>query len=186
MAKGGIRIIQRPPAAKARLKLIRDQIVRELKPLAEEHVKARQEIVSDFETEIKFGHRISATEKQITLSIVVENAAEQLEGSDWTVGELWAALDRKGTKSHVIRPKQQGGILRFQSGGKGSYQPRTRPIARSGGPGRVNRGETVYRRQVNHPGFPPRKFSETINKRLRKRFDKAVSRGVTLGWRKVR
>lgn len=185
MAKGGIRIIQRPPAAKVRLKLIQDQIVRELKPLGLEHVKERQEIVSDFDTEIKFGHRISATEKQITLSIVVENAADQLENSDWTVGELWAALDRKGTRPHVIRPKTLGpgfgGRLKFQT----NYQSRTRPIGRSGGPGRAT-GPTVFARQVQHPGFKPRKFSETINKRLRKRFEKAISRGVTLGWRKVR
>lgn len=183
---GGIRIIKRPPPAKVRFSLIKDQIMRELKPVGQAHVDERQKIVENFETDIQFGYRVSATEKQITLSIVVENSEQKLEASEWTVGELWRALDKKGTKSHTIGPKKQGGALRFQWGGPGSYSPKTRPIGRSGGPGRVGRGETVYRKQIKHPGFKARQFSKGINKKLRKRFDKAISRGLLLGWRKVR
>lgn len=182
MAKGGIRIIKRPPPAKVRFKLIQDQIVRELKPVAEEHVKERQEIVSDFETQIKFGHRISATQKQITLSIMVENAdSEVSEG--FTVGDLWKSLDRTGTRGPYPIPKnpQPGKRLAFRT----NYQPHTRPIGRSGGPGQAT-GPLVRPIQVQHPGIKPRHFSRVINKKLQKRFDKAVSRGVTLGWRKVR
>jgi hypothetical protein len=182
---GSIRHIKRPPPAKVRFNFVQGQIVRELKPVGEEHVRERESIVADFETSIQFGHRVSATEKQITLSIVVENSEQQLEDSDWTVGELWRALDKKGTKPHTIRPKTLGpgfgGRLSFQA----NYQPHTRPIGRSGGPGRAT-GPTVYARQVNHPGFAPRKFSEVIGRKLKHPFEKAIHRGVALGWRKVK
>lgn len=178
---GSIRIIKRPPPAQVRHRLIRDQIQRELRPVGQAHVDERNKIVADFDTEIEFGYRVSATEKQITLSIMVENAEEQLENSEWTVGELWRALDTKGTQPHTIQPKKQGGRLQFQLG----YRPHTRPVANYGGPGQAT-GETVTARQVNHPGFPPRKFSQKINKQLRKRYEKAISRGVLLGWRKIR
>lgn len=179
-ATGSVKIIKRPPSAKVQFALIQDQIRRELVPVAQEHVSERNKVVSDFDTEIKFGYRVSATEKQITLTITVENSGEAVS-ENFTVGELWRALDREGTRPHAIRPKQQGGRLSFVTG----YQPHTRPIARSGGPG-VATGERVFARMVQHPGFPPRKFSEVINKRLRKRFEKAVERGVRLGARKIR
>lgn len=182
---GSVKIIKRPPPAAVQFKAIQDQIARELKSVGQEHVNERQKIVANFETDIEFGYRISATGKQITLTVVVENSQQQLEDSDWTVGELWRALDKKGTKPHTIRPKTLGpgfgGRLKFQT----NYQPKTRPIGRSGGPGRAT-GPVVFARQVNHPGFPPRKFSEVINKRLRKQFEGAISRGVRLGGRKRR
>lgn len=182
---GSVKIIKRPPPAAVQFKLIQAQIVKELKPVGQAHVDERKKIVSDFETDIDFGYRVSATLKQITLTIVVENSEQKLEDSDWTVGELWRALDKKGTKPHTIRPKTLGpgfgGRLAFQI----NYSPHTRPIGRSGGPGRAT-GPKVYARQVNHPGFAPRHFSRVIGKKLDKRFTKAIDRGVRLGSRKRR
>lgn len=164
-------------------KNINDQIRRELIPVAQEHVNERNKVTGNWETEVKFGYRISATEKQITLTIVVENSGGAVS-DNFTVGDLWRAIDKTGTRGpYPIRPKTLGpgfgGFLKFQGG----YQPKTRPIARYGGPGRAT-GPIIYKRQVTHPGIKPRKFSQTIGKKLNKRFEKAIDRGVRLGSRK--
>lgn len=179
---GSIRIIKRPPPARIRHKFVRDQIQRELIPIAQEHVKRREEIVSDFDTDINFGYRISTTSKQITLSILVENSEDEVSDG-FSVGDLWRALDRTGTRGPYPIPKkiEPGKRLAFRT----NYQPHTRPIGRFGGPGQAT-GPLIRPVQVTHPGIKPRKFSEKINKALRKRFEKAISRGVLLGWRKVR
>lgn len=177
---GSVKIIKRPPPASVQFKAIQQGIAKELKSVGRAHVDERQKVVANFETDIKFGYRISATGKQITLTVVVENDGAQVS-EGFTVGDLWKALDKTGTRPHVIRPKKQGGKLAFQAG----YQPKTRPIGRSGGPGRSS-GPTVFARQVNHPGFAPRHFSRVINKKLDKRFTKAIDRGVRLGGRKRR
>lgn len=172
---GSVKIIKRPPPASVQFKAIQSQIAKELKPVGQAHVDERQKVVSDFETEIKFGYRVSVTGKQVTLSIVVENDSAQVS-DDFTVGDLWKALDKTGVRPHVIAPKKQGGRLAFQT----NYQPHTRPIGRSGGPGRAT-GPKVFARRVNHPGFAPRHFSRVINKKLDKRFRQAIDRGVRIG-----
>lgn len=180
--KGSIRIIKRPPPAKIRFRLIQDQIKRELVPVAKAHVEEREKVVSDFEHDINFGYRISTTEKQITLSIVVENDKEEVS-EGFTIGDLWKSLDQTGTRGSYQIPKnpQPGKRLAFRLG----YQPHTRPIGRYGGPG-VATGKLVRPEVVMHPGIKPRKFSQGINKRLRKRYEKAIERGVRLGWNKIR
>lgn len=183
---GSIRIIKRPPPAAVRYNAIRQEVAKQLGVVGKLHVQEREKIVADFETNIEFDYKVAFGPKQLELDILVANAEERLEGSEWTVGELWRALDKKGTKPHDITPKKQGGALQFQWGGPGSYSPRTRPIARSGGAGRLNRGETVYRKKVSHPGFPPRHFSRVINKKLKPAFGKAVSRGIKIGWNKIK
>lgn len=187
---GSVRIVKRPPPANVQFKNIQQEIIKQLKPVGQHHVDERAKIVVNFETEIKFGYRISATEAQITLSVVVENSDTKLKDSDWTVGELWRALDKKGTPSHPIRPKTLGpafgGALKFVWGGPGSYSPKTRPGGRYGGPGTVRGGQPTFRTQVQHPGFHARKFSDKINKRLDKQFRDAISRGVRIGSKKRR
>lgn len=178
---GSVRIIKKPPPAKVQFKYIQQEIINQLKPVGQRHVDERQKIVANFETDIKFGYRIAATEKQITLSVVVENSDETLKDSDWTVGELWRALDTRGTIRHDIPKKANAKPLRFLWGGPGSYQPKTRPIGRYGGPGTVRGGEITVRKSVSHPGFQPRKFSEKINKRLGRYFEPAIRRGVRIG-----
>lgn len=177
---GSVKIIKRPPPAAVQFKAIQDQIAKGLKSVGQAHVNERQKVVANFETDIEFGYRISTTGKQITLTVVVENTGTQVS-EGFTVGGLWRALDREGIRPHVITPKKQGGRLAFQTG----YQSHTRPIARSGGPGRAS-GPRVFAKQVRHPGFPPRKFSETINKRLRRQFEQAIDRGVRIGGKRQR
>ena len=181
MALGSVKIIKKLPSPQHQFKFIQDQIKRELVPVAEAHVTERNKVVSDWDTEVKFGYRISSTEKQVTLTIVVENENEQVsEGGNFPVGALWKSIDKTGVRPHTIRAKNAP-RLAFQTG----YQPHTRPIARSGGPG-VATGQFVRPLQVEHPGYPPRKFSQVINKKLDKRFRKAIDRGVRLGARKRR
>jgi hypothetical protein len=183
---GSIRIIKRPPPAAVQFKFIQDQIKREVAAVGRLHVEERKKVVADFETDIEFGYRVSATQAQITLSVVVENSDTKLENSDWTVGELWRALDSKGTVAHDIPKKANAKPLRFLWGGPGSYSPKTRPIGKSGGPGSVSGGQVTVRKSVKHPGFKPRYFSRVINKKLQPRFIKAIDRGVRLGAKKQR
>lgn len=182
MALGSVKLIKKLGSPQQQFKLIQDQIKRELVPVAQAHVDERGKIVSDWDTEVKFGYRINATDKQVTLTILVENENEAVS-EDFTVGDLWKSLDKTGTRGPYPIPKvpKEGKRLAFRT----NYQPHTRPIGRSGGPG-VATGPLVRPIQVTHPGIQPRKFSKVINKKLDKRFTKAVDRGVRLGARKRR
>lgn len=176
----GIKVIHRPPRANLRYGAIQKEIVKQVGGVGRLHVQEREKVVADFDTAIEFGYQVKVTPGQVTLSVNVTNDnAEVSEG--FSVGDLWKALDQTGTKPHTIKPKQPGGTLRFQTG----YQPHTRPPARYGGPGQAT-GAVVSAKEVNHPGFPPRKFSEKINKRLRPAYLKAISRGVSIGWNKIK
>lgn len=177
---GSIKIIARPPKADLRYRAIQQEIVKQVKNVGRLHVQERDKVVSDFDTDIVFGYEVKVTPGQVTLNINVLNDSTEV-GEGFTVGDLWKSLDITGTRPHTIQPKQQGGRLAFRTG----YQPHTRPIARSGGPGQAT-GDTVFARQVQHPGYPPRKFSEKINKRLRPSYLKAISRGISLGWNKIK
>lgn len=177
---GSIRIIKRPPPAAVRYNAIRQEVAKQLGVVGKLHVQEREKIVADFETNIEFDYKVAFGPKQLELDILVKNNGEQVS-EGFTIGNLWKSLDRTGVKPHTIRPKKQGSRLAFQTG----YAPHTRPIGRSGGPGRPS-GPTVYAKQVNHPGFPPRHFSREINKRLKPAFGKAVSRGVKIGWNKIK
>lgn len=185
MSLGSVRIIKKPPPAKVMAQAINQEIVKQLQPVGKQHVNERKRIVANFETEIKFGYQVSATEKQITLSVVLENSDTSLPDSEWTVGDLWKALDQTGTPEHEIKPKDSNGFLVFSWGGYGSYEAKTKPIAKFGGSGEVSNGEKTVRKRVNHPGFKPRKFSDSINKRLRRQYDQAIDRGFRLGVKKV-
>lgn len=181
MSLVSVKIIKRPPPAQIQLKNIQQEISKQLQPVGRQHVSERKRIVANFDTNIEFGYRISTTQAQVTLTVVVENSDQKLENSEWTVGDLWKALDKKGTKPHDITPKNPQGRLRFLWGGPGSYQAKTRPVARFGGSGEVSGGVVMVRKSVKHPGFPPRKFFDSINKRLRRSFEQAIDRGVRLG-----
>lgn len=180
MAASSIKIIKRPPRAQLRYAVIQKEVAKQVGNIGRLHVQERERVVSDFDHKPDFGYEVKVTPGQITLEVLVKNDGVQVS-EGFTIGQLWGALDREGIRPHVIRPKKQGGVLAFQAG----YQPKTRPIGRSGGPGRAT-GPMVFAKQVNHPGFPPRHFSREINKRLKAAFSKAVSRGISLGWKKAK
>lgn len=180
MASSGIKIIKRPPRAQLRYRAIQKEVAKQVGNVGRLHVQEREQVVANFEHKPEFGYEVKVTPGQITLEILVKNDGEQVS-EGFTIGGLWRALDVSGVRPHIIRSQRPNGTLRFQT----NYRPHTRPIARSGGPGRAT-GDVVHRRQVRHPGFAPRQFSKSINKRLRPTFQKAVSRGIGLGWRKVK
>lgn len=180
MASSSIKVIKRPPRAQLRYRTIQKEVAKQVGNVGRLHVQEREKVVSDFDHKPEFGYEVKITPGQVTLEILVKNDGAQVS-EGFTIGDLWKSLDTKGTRPHVIAPKRQGGRLAFQT----NYQPHTRPIARSGGPGRAT-GPTVFARKVNHPGFPPRQFSKTINKRLKPAFSKAVSRGISLGWQRAK
>lgn len=180
MPSSGVRLIKRLPKPEQIFSGIQQEIAKQLQPVARQHVSERKKATAGFETDIDFDFEIKVSPKQVTMDILVTNAGDPVsEGFD--VGDLWLALDKTGTRPHTIRPKQAGGRLAFRTG----YEPHTRPVGRSGGPGRAN-GPLVFAGVVNHPGFEPRKFSEVINKRLRRSFEQAIDRGIRIGARKRR
>lgn len=175
---GSMRIIKRPPPANIQHKIIQAEIAKQVGKVGDQHVRERERVTASFDTDIKFESQVSVSEKQVTLTVSVANSGTSVSDG-FTVGDLWRSLDVTGTRPHTITPKNAS-HLRFQWGGPGSYSPKTRPIARSGGPGRPS-GPIVFRKRVNHPGFAPRKFSESINKRLRRQFEQAIDRGFRVG-----
>lgn len=173
-----IKIIHRPPKAQFRYRTIQQEVAKQVGGIGRLHVQERARVVADFEHKPEFGYEVKVTPGQVALNILVVNDGEEVSDG-FTIGDLWKALDQTGTRPHVIEPKKQGGRLAFRT----NYQARTRPTGRFGGPGQAT-GDAVYAKRVNHPGFPPRKLSPGINKRLRPGYLKAISRGVSLGWKK--
>jgi hypothetical protein len=158
---------------------IRNRVEKELAVVGKAHVYERDQITQDFKHQPKFGWRVRTTPKQLRLEIFLENPDAPVS-EDWTIADLWEALDRSGTRPHIIRPRRAK-VLRFKWGGPGSYRAKTIKGGRFRGPGKVQGGKTVYRKKVMHPGFEARHFTERINKDLRPLFLKQAERGYRLG-----
>jgi hypothetical protein len=168
---------QRPPKAELRWQTRRKLVAQELKPVAKAMEKSRAKIVADWDHKPQFQAQITVKPDRIEIDVVVRRGT-RLPSSDATTSDLWKWLDQTGTKAHPI-PKQPktNGYLVFPWGGPGSYQPKTSPNpARYGGPGRVVNAQTVYRKQVQHPGFKPRHFSDEIDPDIEKDFYNAIER----------
>lgn len=174
MATSSIKLISRPPKANLQFASIQREITKQLQGVGRQHVQERKKVVSNFDHKPEFGFEVKVSSGQVTLTVNVTNPNEPVS-DNFSIGDLWTSLDKTGTRPHVIRAKNAP-RLSFVTG----YQSKTRPIARSGGSG-VATGNRVFARQVNHPGYPPRRFSETIGKRLRRQFTQAVDRGVRIG-----
>ena len=175
------RYVKQPARPEIIHKHIRERVEKELDIVGKSHVAERNEIVRDFENKPEFGYRIRTTTKELRLEVFVKNPDEKLKDGNWTIGELWEALDRKGTKPHIIKPRGKGYPLRFKWGGPGSYKPKTVRGGRFRGPGKVVGGKEVRAKQVKHPGTKPRHFTERINKELRRLFLTQAERGYRLG-----
>lgn len=186
MAKTEFKLIRKPKSPNIAKRIIRQEVIRTLKPVADASQKSYEAVVDNWNNKPAFKTDIKVTDKQIEIVTVVRRG-QRVEGSDITTATLWKFIDTTGTKAHSIRPKRPTGVLRFSWGGPGSYQSKTgaRP-ARYGGPGTVRNAQIVYRKHVNHPGFPPRKFSEAINKDLKGKFNNAIDSGYRSGLRKLK
>lgn len=182
MANLAFRYVRQPARPEIVYKHIRERVLKELEVVGQSHVAERNEIVRDFKHKPRFGYRTRIAGSQIRLEVFVTNPEDKV-GKSWNVGKLWDALDRTGTRPHPIpkQPKPAGKWLRFKWGGPGSYKPKTVRGGLFRGPGKVVGGKTVYFKQVQHPGFKPRKFTERINKDLRRLFLTQAERGYRLG-----
>lgn len=77
-----------------------------------------------------------------------------------------------GTKPHIIRPKRSK-YLRFSSG----YKAKTRVGIINSYPGGAF-GSDVFSALVHHPGYPGRRFTQTIQKRRQKTAEQEISQGI--------
>lgn len=183
MAKGRFVVIVKPPTASVQLQIQRDEIRKDLQKVATSHTKSRRAVVADW----KRGHKPTFTAK-VQAGPKRAGIIVSIGGSKFAQ-QLWDWLDVTGTKPHIIRPKRRNkrGLLIFNWGGPGSYRAKTGANpARYGGPGMVQGGEIRSFKQVSHPGFEPRKFSEAINKDLEPAAIKAIKNGGAQGLRKAK
>lgn len=96
-----------------------------------------------WDTRVTFRSDVTTTGGKIVVTVGTDNA-------------IYGYVSR-GTKPHVIRPKQSK-FLRFQRG----YSPRTSSrTTRRKGTGRSS-GGFVYAKQVSHPGTKARNFEAKI------------------------
>ena len=88
----------------------------------------------------------------------------------------------KGTRKHDIplSPKSAG-WLAFMWGGPGSYNAKTGPGGKFGGPGTVSGGSMTFAKQVHHPGNAPRDFEDVILKKEKPWY----SRTMENAWRRA-
>lgn len=188
MAKTEFKLVRKPASPNVQKKIIRDEVIAKLKPVAKAAKESYDKIVSNWNNKPGFKDEIKVTSGMIEIIISVRRGQRLKDSkSGKTTADLWKWLNTTGTKSHAIRPKAATGKLRFNWGGKGSYQSKTGANpARYGGPGTVTGGQIVYRKQVQHPGFPPRHFSNAINQDLKPKFNQAIDSGYRAGMRKAK
>lgn len=162
MAKAKFRRKRGGPSVNEIMAKVRRSQRNTLEDIGDLHVEKREDVVQDFsqKTKPKFTRSVKFDSRGVTLTVEVEEADESKP--------IWKWLDETGTKKHPIAAKNAK-ALKFTWGGPGSYRSKTSPNpARWGGPGVVQGGQTVFRQEVQHPGFPPRHFSDQINETMKK------------------
>ena len=172
-----ITVTKQLPPLKRQIIEVQNEIRKDLAKVAKTHQKSLERVVSDWSSETRptFKAKAVVTAGRIGVNMTVKEANRRKP--------VWKWIDKTGTKRHKIpkRPKKGRSRLRFRT----RYQSKTAPNpARFGGPGRAT-GPVRFARQVNHPGFPPRKFSETILKDLLPEYNKAVRNGSRKGMRRA-
>lgn len=188
MAKTEFKLVRKPKSADIQRRIIRQEVVTGLKPIAKSYQQSFERVVSNWSSgsKPKFKTDIKVTTDKIEILTVVRRG-QRLPNSNSTTADLWKWIDQTGTRPHKIKPKKAGGKLRFVWGGKGSYQSKTDANpARYGGSGVVRGGQVVYRKEVEHPGFKPRKFTEAISRDLLPVFRKGIDAAYKRGLRKAK
>lgn len=167
---------RRLPPLKKQILEVQNEIRKDLGKVAKAHQKSLERVVADWSSSTRPTFKASTvvTAQRMGVNITVKEADHKKP--------IWKWVNRTGTKAHKI-PKQpkRAGDLRYRTG----YQPRTRPNPpRHGGAGKAT-GPWRSAKQVNHPGFPPRKFGEQILKDLRPAYNRAVRNGGRRGMRRA-
>ena len=125
-------------------------------------IQAHEEVVEDWDHQPKFEAKV----RRFTISI-------KARGPN---AKIWDYVNW-GTRPHKIRAKNAK-ALSFVWGGPGSYQPRTKPIGKFGGPGTVSGGERVAFAEVDHPGNKPRLFTVSIRAKAVPKYAKRIGQAV--------
>lgn len=182
MANSLFQITKRPPKATQQYKAVQDEVRVGLKRVGDRTEKAYKQVVSNWQSKPGFKSEVGIGPKQIFARVKVTGTRRAIDN--------WIRIDKKGAKPHIIRakkPDKRGRLLLyFEWGGPGSYAPKTNHSpARFGGSGKVKNGRLVAMKQVNHPGFKPRKFSEAINKDAQEPLSREIRNGVRRGLRRA-
>lgn len=175
--KTGIQLVKNLPPFETFRKPFRQGIISDLRGSEKEGIQEYKRIVENWSSKNRpdFISKISTKASTITWTIQVINADPSLP--------LWMWIDETGTREHDIVPKNKD-FLFFEWGGPGSYIPKTTPGGGFGGPGTVRNGFLVKSKEgIHHPGFPPRRFSWTINPKLFVEFEGAILRGGAKGFK---
>lgn len=182
MANSLFQITKRPPKAAQQYKAVQDEVRVGLKRVGVRVEKAYKQVVQNWKTKPGFKSEVGSGTKQLFVRVKVTGTRRAIDN--------WNRIDKTGAKPHIIRPKKRDKLgrllLYFEWGGPGSYAPKTNHSpARFGGSGKVSNGRLVAMKQVNHPGFKARKFSEAINKDSRELMDREVRNGYRRGLRRA-
>lgn len=184
MAKTEFKLIRKPRSPKVQYETVRREVVKKLEPVAQTAVVSRRKVVANWKNKPDFAYKISVKPGAIRV-IVNLTRPKPVKDSNINTNTLWKFIN-KGTKAHPIKARRKP-LLKFKSGGKGSYQAKTGANpARYGGPGKVLSPQWVAKKEVQHPGFPGREFEEAINKDLRPKFNNAIDSGYKAGLRKLK
>ena len=182
MANSLFQITKRPPKAAQQYKAVQDEVRVGLKRVGDRTEKAYKQVVQNWQSKPGFKAEVGSGTKQLYVRVKVTGTRRVIDN--------WIRIDKKGMKPRVITPKKRDKLgrllLYFEWGGPGSYESKTNHSpARFGGSGKVRNGRLVAMKQVNHPGFKPRKFSEAINKDSRELLDREVRNGYRRGLRRA-
>lgn len=169
---------KRPPKAKVVISAYRDEVRKDLNKVKAAHIKSRQRVVANWSdrTRPSFNGRVTVTVGRLAIQIFAREKNPKKP--------IWKWLDVTGTSPHKIRPRPQNKSKRlfFRLGGRA----KTLPNPPRFGTGRRAAGPLVVAREVNHPGFRPRRFSEKINKDLQPEALKGIRNGGRRGLRRAK
>lgn len=159
--KAGMKFNTKLPDARQQFEIIRQEIVKALEPVAEQHEAERDIVTSRWRHRPKFKAIIVAGPQWVGIRVVLQNASQSLGKYGGTIGDLWRWHDR-GTKPHTIQPRFAK-ILRFVAGG----------------------GTTVFTRLVKHPGTKAGRYTQRISRLLRGFENRQIRQGFRNGFRRL-
>lgn len=127
-----------------------DEVAEAVVELGEDMKADFDDVVSDWTTRVTFRKFVKVEAGGVSVRVGPASNAK-----------IWHWVD-KGTRPHMIRPKNPRGRLRFQTG----YSARTQPGQAHAGSGTAS-GDVVHSAGVQHPGTAPRGFTVDIHERYK-------------------
>ena len=140
-------------------KQLEQVLEREVKP---ELIKRFERVTVNWEHKVDFRGRKFVNTKRIMVRIFAAGPNKKI----WRYVSL-------GTRPHTIKATRAP-FLVFNTGGPGSYKPKTKPVGKFGGPGIVVGGSTVRARKVKHPGTKARQFEKAIRADYKREYSRVM------------